>query len=75
MPRNRHDKEVVYESPEGTKTLYATHTNWYENHVLIHHYPDYNDQKFLHEDTVSGIRSQSKEIPTEKVYEINSIEI
>ena len=73
MPTNYHGKEVVYESSQGTESIYVTDALWKEKHLKVRHYPEYNNQEFLHEDEVAGIYPSTKEIPFGKVYEVNSI--
>lgn len=74
MPTNYHEKEVVYESPEGTKSIYVTTVIWKEKYLQVIHYPDKNNQKLLHEDEVIGTNGRERQIPLQNVYEVNDIE-
>jgi len=73
MPTNEHEKEVVYESVEGTKQIYAVSVLWKDNYLFVRHYPNKNEKEFVHKDEVAGKRSEIKEIPLSKVFEVNSI--
>jgi len=73
MPRNQNQKEVVFESLEGTKRIYAISVEWKDNHLSIRHYPNKNERKFLQEDEIILCNIETKEIPLSKVFEVNSI--
>jgi len=73
MPRNEHEKEVVYESVEGTKRIYAVSVSWEDRHLSVRHCPRNNQREFLHEDEMGLHAIETKEIPLSKVFEVNSI--
>jgi len=74
MPRNKHTKKVTYEGVEESTTIYVTSRRWEGDILFVRHYPNHNDEAYLHEDSVAGISSKTKEIPRERVYAVDDID-
>jgi hypothetical protein len=75
MPTNEHNVEVEYETPEGVKHLYAVDAIFNENHLRVRHYPDCNDDPFLHEDRVACQYPKDLRIPLHRVVEVRDVEL